>query len=161
MTTSWVRDTHAANPPADHYYASALWLLGRHPQLVRLVERVPGAVTTDRDGTWLELDVIADALEALDQNRATWHDYAKRHPEPSTDHAWEAWERNGPPHTHPAAPSIGVMSRTEVSRLRLLAFFAPVEAGALSRRLTVCDLGGFDDAGRRLLHDWTLAVLAA
>lgn len=149
------------DPPEDHYYASALWLCGRHPVLVALVERVDGAVSRDDDGSdWFELDELAAALDALDAHRAAWDDYERTHRPPHDDAAYDAWQARGPKATHPGAESIGVMSRTEVSRLRLLAFFVP-PAFPGGRRLSVSDLSGFDDEGRLLLHDWTLALLKA
>lgn len=149
--------THNVNPPADHYYASALWLLGRHPRLVELVERVPDVITTDEDGPWFELDRLSEALAALDAYRDAWRDYRNRTWEPREDGpAYDKWEAAGPQLENAAAAAIGPMSRTEVSRLRLLATFAadPV-------RFRVSDLGGFDEEGQALLRDWTRALLAA
>jgi hypothetical protein len=154
---TWPPRPWTDDPPADHHYASALWLCGRSRQLTKLVERVPGAIRSDDDGSrFLDLDWLAEALAALDAHTAAWEDYRRRTYEPSDDAAWEAWERRGPQHTHPAAHSIGVMSRTEVSRLRLLAFFASDGA-----RLRAHDMTGLDAAGQELLADWCRAVLAA
>lgn len=147
--------SHQLNPPSDHYYASALWLCGRHPKLVALVDRAL-VVTEDEEGPWLELDALADALAALDAYHEAWRLYRERTYEPREEAAWERWEAAGPTLDNEAAAAIAPMSRTEQSRLRLLAFFAPTRV-----RLNVADLGGFDDEGRLLLHDWTLAVLKA
>lgn len=150
--------THNVNPPADHYYASALWLCGRHPKLVELVERVPGAVSLEEDGQWFELDALADALAALDAHRDAWQLYKDTTYEPQDEAAWDAWEARGPKHTNAGAAAIGPMSRTEQSRLRLLALFATPPARV---RLCVSDIGGFDSEGQELLRDWTRALLAA
>ncbi len=48
-------DTLEQDPPADHLYLSATWLLGRYPQLARLVERVPGVVEIGEDGAGVDL----------------------------------------------------------------------------------------------------------
>lgn len=151
--------TSHLNPPTDHYYASALWLCGRYRKLVQLVERVPGAVSHDDDGTdWFELDVLAEAIAALDANRTAWDEYRRTTYEPRDETAWDAWEARGPKHTNPDAAAIGPMSRTEQSRLRLLAFFA---SPPLRVQLSIADLSGFDDEGQEMLLDWTLAVVTA
>lgn len=148
--------THNVNPPSDHYYASALWLLGRHPRLVELVERVPGVITADEDGPWFELDRLSEALAALDAHRDAWRDYKSRTYEPQDEAAWERWEAAGPKLDNDDAAAIAPMSRTEVSRLRLLATFAPDPV-----RFRVSDLAGFDEEGQALIRDWTRALLAA
>ncbi len=51
-------DTLEQDPPADHLYLSATWLLGRYPQLARLVERVPGVVEIGEDGAGVDLGVL-------------------------------------------------------------------------------------------------------
>lgn len=145
-----------AHPPADHLYASALWLCARHPKLIALVERVPGVISNEDQEPWLELEDLADVINALDRHRAAWADYERRTFAPAEDAAYAAWEARGPRPDHPAAPAVGAMSRTEVSRLRLLATFATTGV-----RLSVTDLGGFDDEGQELLRDWSRALLAA
>jgi hypothetical protein len=47
------------------------------------------------------------------------------------------------------------MSRTERTRVRLLAAFASTRT-----RLALHDLAGLDDAGQRLVEDWCVALLA-
>lgn len=144
-----------AEPPADHYYLSAVWLLARHYKLAALAERA--GVVSDEDGQlWLELDHLGEALADMDAHRAAWDAYERRHPVPSDDDRFTIWERNGPEQTNPRAKAIGVMSRTEVSRLRLLAFFSTERV-----QLRADDLAGFDAEGERLLRDWSRAVLAA
>jgi hypothetical protein len=51
---------------------------------------------------------------------------------------------------------LGVMSRTEVARLRLLAVFSSQRVP-----LGVWDTQGLDDAGQELLFDWCRALLTA
>jgi hypothetical protein len=148
--------THDVDPPADHYYASALWLLGRHPRLVQLVERVPYVISTDQDGAWFELDKLSEALTALDVYLAAWRDYRGRTWEPNDDAAYARWEAAGPQLDNEAAAAIAPMSRTEVSRLRLLATFAPDPV-----LFRVSDLAGFDADGQELIRDWARALLAA
>lgn len=153
---TWPPRPTSPHPPADHFYASALWLCARHPRLVELVERVGCLVDTDEDGRWFELDALADAIVALDAYTAAWADYRERTYEPHDDAAWDRWDAAGPKHTNPAAAAIAPMSRTEQSRLRLLAFFSPTRV-----QLRISDLGGFDDEGQDLLADWCLAVRCA
>jgi hypothetical protein len=50
--------------------------------------------------------------------------------------------------------ALGFMTGTERARLRLLAVFAP----GIGVRFHVGCLGGFDEAGKRLLTDWFTAV---
>jgi hypothetical protein len=126
-------DTTNEPPPTYHCYASALWLLGRHPQLAELADRVPGLARRDPDGTWfLDLERLAEAFRAHYQGWLT------------TSDAIEARMRE-----------LGRMSRTERTRLRLLAFFAaervPISAN---------DLNGLDADGQRLLADWCTAIQA-
>jgi hypothetical protein len=110
------------SPSVDYNYQAAVWLVGRHPKLARLVERVPVAVDTDGD---LELDVVGDAIRALDGYRRAWGDYRATTWEPNQDEAWERWADAGPSLDDFGPPGAGaalaVMSRSEVSRLRLLA----------------------------------------
>lgn len=144
-------------PPSDHLYASAVWLARRHPTLLELADRA-GVLVEDDDGdVVLDVDELADALNALDRYFAAWQAYRDRSfTDHMTDAAYQAWEDAGPQHTHPRSPSIGPMSRTEVTRLRLLAFFAGDRIA-----LRAGDLYGLDSEGQGLLADWCRAVLAA
>ena len=153
LTPAWPDTTHT-DPPTGYLYASACWLLGRHRQLAELAARVPGVVDVDEDGPWLDLDALTQAVNDLDAARAAWRDYADRKPAPRDEDAYQAWEDAGSP-TPPAAHAIGVMSRTEQVRLRLLATLGP--SGV---RFTVDDLWGFDPAGHALIADWCRAVQA-
>jgi hypothetical protein len=152
--TAWP-DTSGAEPPGDNPWRSAVWLLGRHPQLARIAARVPGVVSRDSDGDLdVDLEALAAALAALDASRAAWADYADRHPAPEEDREYDVWEAAGP-QTPPTAQAIGVMSSGEVRMLRLLAVFS----SATRVPLNVGDTQGLDD--RRLIADWCRALLSA
>ncbi len=143
--------------PAGHLFASACWLVARHPLLHQLACRLPGVVDPDSDVLpW----VLADAFAELDTHAAAWRDYEHRHPAPSgyteEDEArYEAWLDAGP-QPSPAAEALGVMSRTEVARIRLVATFSDQEPVAFN----VPMLDGFDPAGDALVRDWMTAVQA-
>jgi hypothetical protein len=154
-TRIW-RDTSEQAPPVGDQYAAATWLLGRHPQLAALAARVPGVVSVGSDGLpEIELDALADALIALETDRAAWAEYEAAHPAPRDDDDFDAWEAAGPK-PHPGARSIGVMSRTEAARLRLLAVFSWQRVPFGLR-----DAQGLDPAGEALLVDWCRALIAA
>jgi hypothetical protein len=147
--------------PRGHLFASACWLVARHPVLHRLACRVPGVVDADSDVLpW----VLADALAALDAHRAEWETYTKAHPAPSgytegDEARYDAWAAAGPqlPEQHRAqVEALGVMSRTEVVRLRLLAAFSDDQPVTFA----VGMLHGFDPAGDQLVADWMTAVHA-
>jgi hypothetical protein len=153
-TVTWP-DTRRDDPPTDHLYRSATWLLGRHPQLATLAERVPGVVNLDDDGPDIDLDALSDALVEHDAGTAAWTQYERRRPAPRDDSAYDAWVQAGPG-TSPAATAVGQMSGSERTRLRLLAAFSSTRVP-----LRVADFGSLDDAGRRLLADWCQAAQAA
>jgi hypothetical protein len=144
------------SPPADNNYQAAVWLVGRHTSLARLVNRVPGAVDTDDD---LDVDVLGDALRALDAYRRAWADYRDSTWEPREDAAWDRWEAAGPSADDFGPPgavaAVAVMSRTEVSRLRLLAIL-----GTERVEFAAYDLDGFDADGLRLIRDWCQILTA-
>jgi hypothetical protein len=145
-------------PPSDHLYASAVWLARRHPTLLQLADRA-GVLVEDEEGdVVLQLDELADALNALDDYFRAWAAYERSHylRTDATDAEIRAYEDAGPKHTDPRAPAIGPMSRTEVTRLRLLAFFAGDRIA-----LRAGDLYGLDSEGQELLADWCRAVYAA
>lgn len=147
-TVTWP-DTRHTEPPADHLYASATWLLGRHPTLGALAQRVPGVVTVDSDGPGIDLERLAGALGERDELGAAWKDYRLSTPEPEDEAAAERWEAAGPPLGGPASRALAVMSRTEVSRLRLLATLADTARSPFK----VGDLYGFDEDGQALVRD--------
>lgn len=145
-------------PPSDHLYASAVWLARRHPTLLQLADRA-GVLVEDEEGdVVLQLDELAEALNALDEYFRAWADYDRRTylRNDATDAEVTAWEKAGPKHSNPRSPAIAPMSRTEVTRLRLLAFFAGDRIA-----LRAGDLYGLDDSGQSLLADWCRAVLAS
>jgi hypothetical protein len=156
-TTGWPDTTHT-DPPTDHRYASATWLLGRHPQLAALTQRVDGVVSPGEDEPdgepYIDLDQLAQALNDLDATNDAWDAYRRRHHEPQDDAAWDRWHKAGPT-TPPAARDIAVMSRTEQSRLRLLAALSYERI-----RFNVADLRGFDAHGQALITDWCRALQA-
>jgi hypothetical protein len=150
-TVTWP-PTHDAKPPAGHLYGAAVWLLGRHPQLAGLAERVPGVVTVDDEGPDIDLDALAEAFLARDRLVDQWEAYEHRTPAPRDDADYERWQAAGPK-TTPAARAVGVMSGGEVARLRLLAAFSTCQVP-----LSVADLRPLDDAGQALLADWCQVV---
>lgn len=133
MTTQKIWAASTA-PPTDHPYASALWLMRRHQVLHSLSQRIPGVWTRDDDGLFVDLEVLAETINDFDELVA----------------------RSDRPAEGTAEYAFACMSRTEQSRLRLLATFSTVRVG-----FKVGDLGGFDDAGRLLIVDWLAAVGAA
>lgn len=145
-------------PPSDHLYASAVWLARRHPTLLQLADRA-GVLVQDADGdVVLDLEELAAALNALDRYFTAWTAYERSHylRSDATDEQVRTWEEAGPKHEHPLSSAIGPMSRTEVVRLRLLAFFSADRIA-----LRAGDLYGLDDSGQSLLADWARAVVAA
>lgn len=155
-TVTWP-DTRMTEPPADDLYASAVWLLGRHPPLGALAQRVPGVVIVGGDGPEIDLDVLAGALRERDELGVAWAGYRRSRPEPAEEEAGERWEAGGPPLGGRGSRALAVMSRSEVSRLRVLATFAATARSPFS----VADLGGLDGQGQALVRDWCAAVQAA
>src|SRR4051812_32422245 len=127
-------------PPVDNDYQAAVWLVGRHPSLARLVNRVSGALDADGD---LDLDVLGDAVRALDAYHRAWAEYRATTWEPNQDEAWERWVDAGPSLDDFGPPgavaALGVMSRTETAWLRLLATL-----GTERVEFAVGDVDGFD-----------------
>jgi hypothetical protein len=141
-------------PPSGHLYASAVWLVRRHPRLLELADRAGVVRPPDEDGdVLLDLDELAAALNALDAYWLAWKEYGEP---PYREEDYDAWVARGPKHTHPLSAAIAPMSRTEVTRLRLLAFFSSDRIA-----LRAGDLYGLDNEGQSLLRDWSAAVLAA
>ncbi len=144
-------DTRHEAPPADDRWRSVAWLLGRHPQLVRLADRL---TTVDADGPDLDLNVLAEAINGAHAYGLAWADYERHCPPPYDDDAYDRWADAGPQPT-PAVRAFAVMSSGEKARLRMVALFA-------YDRITVCigDFAPLDDDGKRLLADWCQAVQA-
>ena len=146
-------DTVGQDPPADHLYLSATWLLGRYPQLARLVERVPGVVEIGEDGVGVDVGVLAEAIAGQARSAAEWLEYRSTHQPPEEEgEAYIAWEAGGPP-TSAGAEAVNAMSHPERTWLRLLATFA-----ATGVTLTVADLQSLDAVGHEFLADWCSAV---
>lgn len=139
MTQTQWPDTTDQPPPPEPGYWSALWLLGRHPDLAALAARVPDLVHQDDDGTWyLDLNHLATVITRYDAARATGRGMDALDP---------AAVLTIPVH------HFGVMSGTEQARLRLLAVFATARVP-----LRALDVTGLDAAGQRLLADWCTAL---
>jgi hypothetical protein len=148
-TTTWP-DTTGTPPPGDHPYGVALWLLGRHPQLAELVDRLPGIASTERGKAGLDLDALAAALAEYDAHKVAYREqFGWSDP---SDETLDRWNADQPPRS-PAADELGMLSGTGIARLRLLATLS--SAGT---RFSVRQLHGFDAAGERLLGDWLDAV---
>jgi hypothetical protein len=148
-------DPSGGPPQGRPHYATALWLLARHPQLAELAMRIPGAIDPDGD---LDLDRLAGAVRELDANILAWGEFRRTHGEPS-DHAdeatYEAWRAAGPQRT-PGADALADMSDTERARVRFLAFWSGLRVG-----LGSADLVGLDAEGQHLVADWCAAVEAS
>lgn len=149
---TWPDTSGQDQPPRDHLYASATWLLGRHPMLARLVQRVPGAVVTDEDALSLDLELLAEAFIGLADYHHAWQVYEKTQPAPDSDQQYDDWCEAGPAHSR-ATGALLPMSRGEITMLRMLATFA-----ATRLPFSINDLWGFDGA---YLRDWCRAVYFA
>ena len=164
----WPDTTHT-EPPSHHNYASALWLLGRHPTLTVLLARVPDVLTpvhpndpdeVDPDDpgagldVYVDLDALAAAVTDYDADTEAWAEYSRRRPAPDEDAAYTRWAAAGPP-TSPTVRALRCMTRNSVTRLRLLAVFASTRHRT---HLTAHDLTSLDQAGQALLTDWCTAI---
>lgn len=153
-------DTTRLPAPRENLYQSATWLLGRHPRLARLVDRVRGVVQPDEDdgGLFLDLDHLAEVIAAVPTHTAAWADYEHRNRPPANETAYERWCNAGPcpDAIVPGLADFLVMSSGETVSLRLLATLA-----ALPVPFRVGDLCSLDAEGHRLLTDWTAVVQAA
>lgn len=151
--------THDDEPPQDHAYRSATWLLGRHPMLARLADRAGVVYVDEHDGELsIDLDELGEVFAAMPRYSAAWEEYEDSHCAPQDDRAFDAWQAAGPKAEHFAKHLAAVlpMSSGEVARLRLLAVFGTTRVPVMIR-----DFAPLDDAGRRLLADWLRAVYAA
>ncbi len=156
--TTWP-DTSSELAPRDPY-AAAVWLLGRHPRLAQLVDRIPDLVDRDvQDDTvvpTLDMTVLADALTGAPVWAGRWGDYVATQPEPAVydDAVWEMWEEAGPKPS-PALGAFLPMSSGEQGMLRLFAVIG-------SDRVPFClaDVRGWDAAGQAFLDDWRQVVAA-
>ena len=162
--TTWA-DTSGLERPERRYspWHAAAWLLGRHPQLVALVDRTGLAVDDPNDPGRPEfyVDELANAFLEHERVAVQWESYEKTRPYPGQaegeaayEDRLEEWSEAGPSCTTVAARALGPMSGSEVKRLRLLATLA------ISRvPFHIDDLSGLDDPGQQLVKDWCLLVL--
>lgn len=152
-------DTHDQAPPSGHLYASATWLLGRHPRLARLAARVFGVVGVEDDELVLDLDHLADVIAAAEQYGTAWEGYENMHPAPAGEHAYERWWEAGPTAEEFARglSDFLVMSSGEVASLRLLATLASTDCVA---RFGIGHLRSMDAEGQRLVADWCAIIRA-
>ncbi len=128
--------------------AGAVWLMRRHRQLDRLVNRVPGVLNTTHTEPSIDLDALTTALIERDAHAAAWSDYEQHHLAPEEDNDYEAWRASGP-QCSKAAEEIACASHSERTQLRLLA--------ALSTERVPLRLGDFrrlDACGRAVMQDW-------
>lgn len=152
-------DTAVQQPPADNNYRAALWLLGRHPRLAGLVERIPGLASIEDGRPGVDLDHMAAVLNGIAAYDRAWEDYEARNRPPSgdDDSAYYRWQEAGPKadDTVRGLASFLVMSSGEKATLRLFATLAseptPFHAGHLR---------SFDAEGDRFLRDWCAILLA-
>lgn len=154
--TSWP-DSRNTPPPRGDRHAAAAWLLGRHARLAHLTDRVAGVAHHDAAGPWIDLDHLAEVLNAIPRYHDAWDSYRHQHPEPSDDHAGERWHDAGPD-ADEICRGLGdflVMSSGETGALRLLATLARERVP-----FRAIDLNSLDAEGHRLLEDWTRALRA-
>lgn len=151
-------DTRRVDPPADHLYRSATWLLGRHPRLAQLAARVAGVVTIEDDEPFLDLEHLARIIGAVPAYNDAWREYERAHRPPAVDEAFYRWQDAGPRADDIVVglSDFLVMSSGEVAALRLLVTLANDRTP-----FTVGDLRSMDAEGQRLVIDWTSAVRAA
>jgi hypothetical protein len=142
----------SSDTPPDSPWWAAVWLTRRHARVSALCVRAGVAGAGD-----LDVDDLGAALDALDEYRTAWRDYARRSPEPSNDDQFTRWQAAGPQHPDsPAgrsAAAMGVMSSSELGILRVL--------GTLATQPTAFGIGsvwGFDNESRAFLRDWLRVV---
>lgn len=151
-------DTTGTEPPHGAPDEAAAWLLGRHPQLARLVAQLPDMVTRDDAGRLtVELAGLAVHLHTHDTFVVLWATYEHHRPAPPPDDALEyaAWTAAGPS-APPSAQLLGGLAVDDLSALRLLGVLSSY---ALSEGMQ--PVFGVEDLRRvrgPLLADWCRAV---
>ena len=152
-------DTSSVPAPADHPYASATWLLGRHTRLARLAARVAGVVYVEGGELGLDIDHLGEVVRSVERYKAAWEDYERRVRPPEDDRAYDAWLERGPASSSfPRGLSdFMVMSSGEVACLRVLATLSSTDCAP---PFSVGHLRSMDAEGQRLIADWC-AVLNA
>lgn len=161
MTTSSVDwpDTRLDPRPSDDPYASATWLLGRHPRLARLAARIDGVVSVDNGDLSIDIDHLATVIASTRRYRAAWEDYERRVRPPDDDRAYDRWLEGGPKSEDfpRGMTDFLVMSSGEVASLRLLATLASTDCAP---PFSVAHLRSMDEEGQRLVADWCAVVVA-
>lgn len=167
---AWVGVTiNGPIPPSDWPYASAMWLLARHPRLARWAERVPGLIEVETDRTAIErfgglsidIHLLATMFSSEARYGQLWTDYQSTNQEPDDDDdspgSWDRWFAAGPKADElvPGLSTLLALSSGERAGLRLLAMLSSVQVP-----FAVGDLRSLDGDGQRLLADWCLAVQA-
>lgn len=91
-TLTWP-DTSHDDPPADHLYKTATWLLGRHPRLATLAARIPGLVYVDEHDGDLSIDIdhLGEVFAAGPKYNEAWEDYESTHRPSSGDDVDDAY----------------------------------------------------------------------
>ena len=167
--TAWPDTTHT-DPPCDHPYRAIFWLLGRHPRVAVLAQRL--GIVGPRDpeyysepwmnGIDLDAQALGDGILLYDQNARAFKEYADRHPAPGDRpgdseadayRRYDAWEEAGPhlPDTRAGrvATAFGPMSGGERRVIRLLA--ALTNSGG---HFTLGYVEGLDDSYQAFVQDW-------
>jgi hypothetical protein len=149
--------TSSEEPPRDHSYSAAMWLLGRHPRLMRLAARIQGVVYIEDADVIIDLDHLGDVFAARTSYDDAWTVYESRQRPPRDEDAYYRWQEAGPKANEYAVglSDLAVMSSGEVASLRLLATL-----GATRILFRLGDLRSLDAEGQRLLSDWCRVVLA-
>jgi hypothetical protein len=158
ILTDWP-DTRGEEPPRDHPYGSATWLLGRHPRLAQLATRIDGVIYVDGDGELsVDVDHLGDVFVAGVTYGDAWDEYEYRNRPPQDENASDGWQQAGPKADDFAKGLSGLlpMSSGEVATLRLLATL-----GQTHVPFKLSDLRSLDGEGQRLLADWCAAIQAA
>jgi hypothetical protein len=173
LAAVWLDTTAVSLPPRDNVWRAARWLVGRHPRMQVLCERV-GAIDDDDEGRWPHVDMLADILRARDAYERAWERYRRSNYEPSrqregeSDAAyearWNAYDDGGPKMATYAkeygldgAHGITAYGRMSGGEKRLLRILATVG----THRVEFCtgDLDGLDEEGHAFIRDW-LVILA-
>lgn len=151
---STVPSTVDEAPPNNWPWKSAMWLLGRHPRLVDLADRIPRVMVDNS----IDHDHLADVVAAVPRYVEAWDAYTDAHRAPRDEDAWEAWRKAGPQTASFAygLSELLVMSSGETAMLLLLATF-----GHTRVPFRINDLSSLDEQGHRLLADWCEAVKAS
>jgi hypothetical protein len=157
-TARAIGDELADVPPEADRMMAVRWLCRRHPEILELAARLPGAIDSDGDlnpaliaagftvwDMWQRLSLPALPEWILDPAATPCTAPDGEHDHSECDDEWSTL----------LAIALSKMTRSERNRLRLIAAFSAT--GVL---FGVHHLDGFDQQGRRLLADWLAAVHA-